>query len=128
MARSEDKPKIAGSGNDGVYAHRPWSPGVEPKPVGPRWQFLGPFASNEERLTQQAIQANVLPSSEVAALVRNPLPQVQLFPERYGYATHVPGILDIIEVDRNYAEPRTSWFSGGPAGYTGSSRNALGSV
>ena len=113
---------------DGVYDHKPWSPGVEPTPVVQRWQFLGPFASNEERLTQQAIQANVLPGTEVAELVRNPLPQVDLFPPRFGYEQSVPGILDVIEVSRQYVEPRTGWFSGGPAGYSGASRNTLGSV
>lgn len=113
---------------DGRYDQKPWSPGVSPEPIARRWQFLGPFASNEERLTQQAIQANTLPAAELAAMVATPLPQVRPFPERFGYERTVPGIMDIIEVDRHYTEPRTSWFSGGPGGYSGSSRNSLGSV
>ena len=69
-----------------------------------------------------------LPGAELADMVRNPLPQVNPFPERFGYDRTVPGILDIIDVDRYYQEPRSTWFSGGPAGYSGSSRNSLGSV
>lgn len=114
---------------DGRYDRtKPWVPGVAPKPIGPRWQFLGPFASNEERLTQQAIQAAVLPGEEIADLVRVPLPQVNPFPERFGYDRRVPGILDIIDVDRRYSDPRISWFSGGPASYSGTSRNSLAGV
>ena len=42
---------------DGRYDHtHPWVPQVNARAAGPRYQFLGPFASNEERLTQQAIQ------------------------------------------------------------------------
>lgn len=112
---------------DGRYDQtKPWTPGVEPKPVGPRWQFLGPFASNEERLTQQAIQSNILPGAELGEMVRTPLPQINPFPDRFGYDRTVPGILDIIDVNRHYSEPRASWFSGGPAGYSGASRNSLG--
>jgi hypothetical protein len=114
---------------DGRYDHtKPWIPQITPKPLQPRWQYLGPWASNEERLTQQAIQAAVIPGNELADLVRVPLPQVQLFPDRFGYDTHVPGILDIIEVGRQYTEPRVMWYSGGVAGYSGSSRNSLGTV
>lgn len=113
---------------DGRYDHKPWSPGVEPKPVGPRWQFLGPFASNEERLTQQAIQAAVLPGAEIAAMVRPPLPQIDPFRDRFGYDRTVPGIFDIIEVSRAYTDFRVSWYSGGVAGYSGTSRNSLAGI
>lgn len=111
---------------DGRYDRtKPWVPNIEPKPLGPRWQFLGPFSSNQERLTQQAIQSAVLPGAEVAAMVRVPMPQVNLFPDRFGYDRKVPGIMDIIEVGRQYQDPRISWYSGGVAGYSGSSRNSL---
>lgn len=113
---------------DSRYASRPWTPGVSPEPVAPRWQYLGPFTSNEERLTQQAIQAAVLPGNEIAELTRPPLPQINPFPSRFGYARTVPGIMDIIEVDRRYTEPRVTWFSGSVAGFGGSSRNSLGDV
>lgn len=114
---------------DGRYDRtKPWIPNVEPQPVGPRWQYLGPFASNEERLAQQAIQANILPGAELSDMVRPPLPQVQLFPQRYGYDQRVPTLLDIMDVSRQYTEGRVSWFSGGVAGYEGTSRNTLGNA
>lgn len=113
---------------DGRYDHKPWSPGVAPSPIVPRWQYLGPFASNEERLTQQAIQANNLPGTELAEIVRPPLPQVNPFPDRFGYDQRVPTILDIMDVSRQYSEGRVSWFSGGVAGYEGTSRNSLGNA
>ena len=114
---------------DGQYDRtKPWIPNVAPKPIAPRWQYLGPFASNEERMTQQAIQANNLPGMELAEIVRPPLPQVRLFPDRYGYEQRVPDIYDVMDVSRSYTESRISWFSGGPAGYEGTSRNSLGSV
>lgn len=111
---------------DGRYDRtKPWTPGVAPEPAMPRWQYLGPFASNEERLTQQAIQANNLPGMELAEMVRPPLPQVTPFRERYGYENRVPTIYDIMDVSRQYSEGRVSWFSGGVAGYEGTSRNSL---
>jgi len=110
---------------DGQYNKKPWSPGVSPKPITPRYNYLGPFATNEERLTQQAIQPAVIPGYELAEMVRVPLPQIQLFPERFGYDRTVPTIFDIIDVSRNYNEPRVAWFSGGVAGYSGTSRNSL---
>jgi len=111
---------------DGRYDRtHAWVPQVSPKPLVPRWQYLGPFASNEERLTQQAVNAAVIPGAELAEMVRTPIPQINLFPERFGYDRTIPGILDIIEVGRKYTDPRVSWFSGGVAGYSGASRNSL---
>jgi hypothetical protein len=111
---------------DGRYDRtKPWVPNVEPSPMAPRWQYLGPFASNEERMTQRALQAAILPGAELAEMVRPPLPQVVPFRDRYGYDNRVPTIFDIMDVGRTYDEPRISWFSGGPAGYGGTSRNSL---
>lgn len=115
---------------DGRYDRsKPWTPGVAPKPIAPRYQYLGPFSSNEERLTQQAIQSAILPGEEIAALARVPLPQVELFPDRFGYGERTaPTIFDVVEVNRRYTEPRVAWFSGGVAGYSGTSRNTLGNT
>lgn len=125
---------------NGVYnTNSPWftnqegQNGASGVPTVPRYQYLGPFASNEQRLTQQAIQASLLPGDEVAELVRPQLPQVALFPPRFGYETTTIGVMDVMELDKpdlakHRNNPRVSWFSGGVAGYSGSSRNTLGSV
>jgi hypothetical protein len=114
---------------DGVYDRtKPWRPPLKPDGVMPRWQYTGPFASNEERLTQQALMVATMPSDVIQKMVRPPMPQIQLFPDRFGYDNTVRGIRDIIDLDRHYMEPRVSWFSGGPAGYSGTSRNDLGGV
>lgn len=110
---------------DSIYGRKPWNPPVQPDQVYPRWQYLGPFASNEERLVSQALAVATIPGVELASMVRPPLPQVELFREKFGYATTELGIDDIIGLGRTYDEPRISWYSGGPAGYSGTSRNSL---
>jgi hypothetical protein len=112
---------------DGVYDYtKPWRGGEPSDVVQKRWTYAGPWASNEERLTQQAIAVASIPGAELAALVRPPLPQITLFPPRFGYGARTqPEIEDIVSVDRVYTEPRVSRYSGGVAGYSGSSRNSL---
>jgi hypothetical protein len=80
-----------------------------------------------ERLTSQALMVMNIPGADIQAMVRPPLPQIRLFPDRYGYDRRQPGIDDIVSVDRNYSEPRVSWYSGGVSGYQAASRNSLGS-
>ena len=95
----------------------------------PRWAYNGPFASNMERLTQQALMAATMPGVQLQEMVRPPIPQIRLFPDRFGFGERSqPDIYDVISLDRVYMEPRVSWYSGSPAGYSGSSRNDLGSV
>ncbi len=112
---------------DGVYDYtKPWRGGEPSDVVQPRWTYSGPWASNEERLTQQALLAATIPGAQLQELVRPNLPQIRLFPDRFGYGERPePGIDDVATVDRVYTEPRVSWFSGSPAGYEGSSRNSL---
>lgn len=107
------------------------------EPMNPRDPFTlarpsewnGPFASNEQKLTQQALMANGLPSRTLQEVVRPNLPQVRLFPPRFGWnEPSQPGIEDVVSIDRTYIEPRVSWFSGGPGGYSGSTRNGLEGV
>lgn len=106
---------------DGVYDRKPW----DEKNGVPRWTYAGPFASNEQRLTQQALMAAEMTSDEIRASVTQPLPQIQANPKRVGYDRTAPGIEDILSLDRRYTG-RISWYSGSPAGYSGTSRNALG--
>ena len=116
---------------DGRYDHtKPWVTGIpSDQPNTPKWSYNGPFASNMERLTTQALMAATMPASQLQEMVRPPLPQVQLFPPRFGYEDRnlQPSIDDVVSLDRYYIEPRVSWYSGSPAGYSGSSRDSLGS-
>jgi hypothetical protein len=122
------------AGFDGRYDYtKPWvnnpSNGSMENGNPPRWAYNGPWASNMERLTQQALMAATIPGSQIQQLVRPPLPQIQLFPPKFGYGDRLqPSVDDVILVDRHYTEPRISWFSGSPAGYSGSSRNSLESI
>jgi hypothetical protein len=117
---------------DGRYDYtKPWvnTPQENVEQMPPRWSYNGPWASNMERLTQQALMANTMPAAQLQELVRPPLPQIRLFPDRFGFGVRLqPEIDDVISLDRVYTEPRVSWYSGSPAGYSGSSRNDLGSV
>jgi len=113
---------------DGNYDYtKPWRNGITDQQGWPKWTYNGPWSSNEERLTQQALVVATLTGAQVQQMVRPNLPQIQLFPPRMGYGLRrQPEIDDVVSIDRNYTEPRVSWFSGGPAGYSGSSRNDLG--
>jgi hypothetical protein len=67
-----------------------------------------------------------MPGRVIQQKVRPPLPQIRLFPARFGYGERrQPEIDDVISVDREYTEPRVSWYSGGVGSYSGASRNAL---
>lgn len=114
---------------DGRYDYtKPWvtnSPSEEDY-AQPKWTYNGPWASNMERLTQQALMAATIPGAQLQQLVRPPLPQIRLFPDRFGFGERTqPEIDDVVSLDRVYQEPRISWYSGSPAGYSGSSRNSL---
>ena len=112
---------------DGNYDYtKPWA--SQGGSNQPNWTYNGPWSSNMERLTQQALMVATIPGVVLQEMVRPPLPQIQLFPDRFGYGDRKqPGIDEIVVIDRKYAEPRVSWFSGGVAGYQAAERNALGS-
>ena len=114
---------------DGRYDYtKPWqSQRIVGQSGNPRWTYNGPWASNEERLTQQALNAALIPGKDLQEMVRPPLPQIQLFPDRFGFGERTqPEIEDVVTVDRQYVEPRVSWYSGGVGSYSGTSRNTLG--
>ena len=111
--------------SDGVYARRPWTAPAEA--AYPPQEYIGPFQSNQERLLSQSLAAWTMPRADLQEYVRPPLPQIRLFPDRLGYGDRSqPGIEDIVTIDRVYTEPRVSWYSGGAAGFGGTSRNYLG--
>ena len=115
---------------DGNYDDtKPWRAPVPPDQVAKKWQYQGPWATNMERLTQQALMVMNIPGADLQAMVRPPMPQIRLFPDRFGYGERPqPGIEDVVTVDRNYHEPRVSWFSGGVAGFSATARNDLGGI
>lgn len=115
---------------DGNYDRtKPWRNNLTDQQGRPKSNYNGPWSSNEERLIQQALMVNNMPGAKLQELVRPNLPQIRLLPPRFGWGTPGPiGIEDVVSIDRVYVEPRVSWFSGGPGGYSGSTRNGLEGV
>lgn len=103
---------------NGVYdITKPWT---QP----PAWTYLRPWATNMERLTQQALDSALMSRTQVADMVRPPVPS-QLFPPRYGWRQRTLNIGDIMGVDRVIDQSPDPNFEG-PAGYIGASRYSLG--
>lgn len=98
---------------DGVYNRRPWD-------------YVGPFANTTDQRISEALSVNSIPGDKLSALVRPPLPQVKLFPPRFGYRSRQLGIEDVIDVDQIYQMPDPAGGHVQP-GYEGTSRNTQGS-
>jgi len=116
---------------DGVYSRKPWNkdnPGMTwpTEAAYPPQAYIGPFASNQERLLTQALEVGQMSASEIQEYVRPNLPQVELFPARYGYETSELGIEDIIDLPSKPQQRVESDFSQTPNTPQSSSRNTLG--
>jgi hypothetical protein len=113
---------------DGVYSRKPWQ--APPEAAYPPQQYIGPFASNQERLLSQALASQTLERPEVQEYVRPPLPQIQLFPARYGYVNTEYEINDIIDAPGKMPSQQRveSDYSQTPNTVQSSSRNTLGQV
>ncbi len=88
-----------------------------------------PWQSNAERLVSEALAASQAPQS-VILQIRPPLPQIVPFPPRFGYPTVTQrafGIRQVVGVEHIYGDARNE-ISGGPASYSGASRNILGAA
>lgn len=109
---------------DGVYGSHPWQAPREG--AYPPQAYIGPFASNQERLLTQSLEIGNMTASEIQAYVRPNLPQIELFPARYGYETKEYGINDIIEFNGRMYE-RVD-YSQQPNATNSTSRNTLGQV
>lgn len=109
---------LRGSGTDGQ--HDPNAPGAENKP---RWGRYRPRDTHEEMITTAALQSAFIPGQELADNTRPPLPLVDPFRPRFGYRTRALGVGDMVDVDELYQPPYND-FSGTPAGYSGTARNA----
>lgn len=83
-----------------------------------------PFYRNAERLVDEALRVAVVPASQLER-IRPPLPDIQLFPPRWGYLDYVerqPSIDTVLNQPHAYANRRDD-ISGGPADIQASARN-----
>jgi hypothetical protein len=119
---------MSGKFADGVYGRRPWTAPLEA--AYPPQEYIGPFASNQERLLSQSLAAWRMSAAEIQEYVRPPLPQIELFPARYGYTEVEIGVEDLINMPRRgEGQQRVeSDFSQTPNTTQSSSRNTLGQV
>jgi hypothetical protein len=115
---------MSGRQSDGVYSRKPWQ--APPEAAYPPQAYIGPFASNQERLLSQSLAANTMTGPELQEHVRPPLPQIRLFPERYGYTQTEITIEDIIDLPGRAQQRVESDYSQTPNTTQSSSRNALG--
>ena len=115
---------MSGRMSDGVYSRKPWQ--APPEAAYPPQAYIGPFASNQERLLSQSLAANTMSGAELQEYVRPPLPQVKLFPERYGYTQTEISIEDIIDLPGRAQQRVESDFSNTPNTQESTSRNTLG--
>lgn len=113
---------------DGQYdTTKPWV--ADQRAAYPPQQYIGPFASNMERQVTQALATATMTSEEIQAYVRPSLPQVELFPDKYGFHTDEIGIKDIITLRGRPVEQRVeSDHSQMPNTQQSTSRNTLGQV
>lgn len=84
-----------------------------------------PFYRKEEQLTQQALQIATIPGEWLQQNIRPNLPQVQLFPPRFGYMSYQDrqfSCADVLSFPGAYAN-RQYDTSGGPAEINASARN-----
>jgi len=107
---------------NGVYSNRPWI--APPEAAYPPQAYIGPFASTQEQNLTQAIQALTMPSEDIQQYVRPPLPQIQLFPERFGYVKTAYGIADMMDAGARITERVDTPNPAAQA--ESSSRNTLG--
>jgi hypothetical protein len=115
---------MSGRMSDGVYSRKPWQ--APPEAAYPPQAYIGPFASNQERLLSQSLAANMMTGAELQEYVRPPLPQVKLFPERYGYTQTEISIEDIIDLPGRAQQRVESDFSNTPNTQESTSTNSLG--
>ena len=118
---------MSGQQADSVYNRRAWSAPTADAPNPPQ-EYLGPFASNQERLLTQSLATWNMTGAEIQEYVRPPLPQVKLFPSRYGFTEYEITIEDIVQMPRRTATTQRveSDFSQTPNSTQSTSRNTLG--
>ena len=114
---------------DGVYDHIKGRPIVNEDPDASllRYDYMGPFANAQESFMVRALRSATMPAALLQDLVRPPLPQIQLFPPRFGYRTRALGILDIMDVNAEFYPTRVD-FTQEKGSYSGTARNVSESI
>lgn len=108
---------------DGNYDYtKPWRTSEDNEP-GPRYDYMGPFATKEEEIITRALVSNTIPGVQLADVVRPPLPQIMLFPPKYGYRSRQIGLEDLMDVDALFLGPPTR-ENAADQGYQGTMRYA----
>lgn len=115
---------------NGKYGNRAWDKavGVPVEAAMPPQQYLGPFTSNTERMVSQSLAVNSMSAEEIQKYVRPNLPQVELFPDIYGFSKNELGIRDIIQLSGRAQERVAPGFTQVPNTTESTSRNSLGQV
>jgi hypothetical protein len=114
---------------NGVYDYSKGRPitNEDPDPSLLRYDFMGPFANAQEAFMARALKSATMPAALLSDLIRPPLPQVQLFPPKFGYRTRALGIEDVMDVNETFSPTRVD-FTREPGGYQGTARNVSESV
>ena len=114
---------------DSVYDHTKGRSIVsdEPEPSLLRYDYMGPFANAQEAFMARALKAATMPRELIQDIVRPPLPQIQLFPPRFGYRTRELSVMDVMDVNNEFQPTRVD-FTGEKGSYQGSARNMSESV
>lgn len=107
---------------NGVYSNRPWI--APPEAAYPPQAYIGPFASNQEQNLSQALASLTMSSEALQQYVRPNIPQVELFPQKYGYSTKEYSLDDIVELNVPVSSRVDSPVQ--PDWVQSSSRNTLG--
>lgn len=106
---------------NGVYDTKPWV--APPQAAYPPQAYIGPFPSNQDRMTTQAMQVVNMTGPQIQEYVRPNLPQVDPFPPRFGYPTTEIGIEDLMDLTRPYERVD---YSQTPNQINSTDRNTLG--
>lgn len=114
---------------DGVYDHSKGRGIVseDPEPSLLRYDYMGPFANAQEAFMARALKSVTMPAQLIPDIVRPPLPQINMFPPRYGYRKRELGILDVMDVNNEF-QPNRVDFTREQGAYSGTARNVSESV
>lgn len=114
---------------DSVYDHSKGRPILSEDPEASllRYDYMGPFENVQDAMMARAIKSVTMPAHLIPDIVRPFLPQIQLFPSRFGYRTREIDITDVMNVNSEFQPERVD-FTREQGSYTGTARNVSESV